>query len=167
MNESALDTYISKLKHSFDEDAFHSLVEAGEEAIDPVLLAITTQCSVSQFKRLVEVLQEIRTEGALAGLRRLCLLEYSEKWEAAAEGLFYNNPTAATRILNELLEQASPSDREAKSRLVVELIAAQGNQGLAFVCCEQDEREYVPKPSGGGEDGTVEMWTDHAEPFQV
>jgi hypothetical protein len=42
----------------------------------------------------------------------------------AAEGLFYNNPKAACRILGELLEQASRSDREAKAKFVSELVAS-------------------------------------------
>lgn len=123
MNESALNDYILRLKDSFDEDAFHSLIEAGEEAVVPVSASITAECSVSQFKRLVEVLQEIRTESALIELRRLCLMDFSEKWVLAAEGLFYNNPKAACRILSELLEQASRSDSEAKSTLVAELLS--------------------------------------------
>ena len=124
MNESALNDYILRLKHAADEDAFHSLMEAGEDAVAPVSAAITAECTVSQFKRLVEVLQEIRTKSALTELRRLCLTNFSEKWVLAAEGLFYNNPNAACRILGELLEQTSAPDREAKSKLVSELRAS-------------------------------------------
>jgi hypothetical protein len=79
VNESALSDYISRLKLSSNENAFHSLIEAGEEAVAPVSAAITDECSANQFKRLVEVLQEIRTKSALTELRQLCLMDFSEK----------------------------------------------------------------------------------------
>ena len=79
MTESILNEYISRVKHSSDGDAFHSLIEAGEEAVTPVIRAINTECSVDQFKRLIEVLQEIRTMSALGELRQLCLMDFSKK----------------------------------------------------------------------------------------
>jgi hypothetical protein len=129
MTESILNEYISRVKRSSDGDAFHSLIEAGEEAVTPVIRAVNTECSVDQFKRLIEVLQEIRTTSALAELRQLCLMNFSKKLELAAEGLFYNNPEAANRILGELIVEASPVDREAKTKVVAELLASLGPQG--------------------------------------
>ena len=131
MTESNLNEYISRVKYSSDGDAFHSLIEAGEEAVTLVIRAINTECSVDQFKRLIEVLQEIRTMSALAELRQLCLMDFSKKWELAADGLFCNNPKAASRILGELIVEASPVDREAKTKVVAELLASLELQDLS------------------------------------
>lgn len=124
MNSAALLEYVSRLKAASDEDAFHCLIEAGDEAVAPVSAAITPECSTNQLKRFVEVLQEIRTNSALNQLRKLCLVDFSEKWIVAAEGLFYNNPNAACRILSEVLQDSAQSDREAKSKVVAELVAS-------------------------------------------
>jgi hypothetical protein len=66
---------------------------------------------------------------ALAELRQLCLMNFSKKWELAADGLFYNNPETASPILGELIVEASPVDREAKTKVVAELLASLGPQG--------------------------------------
>ena len=55
-------------------------------------------------------------------------MDFSKKWELAADGLFCNNPKAASRILGELIVEASPVDREAKTKVVAELLASLGPQ---------------------------------------
>lgn len=111
--------YLGRLLLKPDEDAFHSLIEAGDPSVE-VICTILPACNEEQFKRLIDVLRDVRTDHAREALAELCKQPYSKQWEMAAEGLFYNHPDAALSVLLELLAEASNHERKRKSGLIEE-----------------------------------------------
>lgn len=123
MNPTAVAEYLARLLAKADEDAFHSLIEEGDQSVEAVRAALPASTN-EQAKRLIEVLQEIRTERSRAALAEWCGLPYSERWEMAAEGLFYNDPEAARCVLQHLLEEAIQRRENAKAALIEELLSS-------------------------------------------
>lgn len=122
MSPAAVQEYVAGLLAKADEDAFHSLIEEGNQAVAAVGVVLPT-CSKEQFKRLIEVLQDIRTEHSRATLAMLCKQPYSELWVMAAEGLFYNDPTAARSVLAAIVAEANEREEWKKSALIEDLLS--------------------------------------------
>jgi hypothetical protein len=119
--KDAILEYLTNLTETDDDNAFHSLIEGGEETVAAVNEILTRKCSEAQFKRFVEVLRELRIPSARESLKRLCEQTFSNQWIAAAEGLFYNHPQNAITILNELQHTNSEPDRKSKAPFILEL----------------------------------------------
>ena len=119
MNHDAITEYVVRLLDRSDEYAFHSLIEEGDSVID-VVCRFLSICNNEQFKRLVEVLQEIRTDKSSKVLIELCELPYSERWVIAAEGMFYNNSDLAQSVFEKML--LAGNLERAKSLLIETLL---------------------------------------------
>jgi len=122
MNSEAIAEYVARLLAKPDEDAFHSLIEGGDQTVEAVRSALST-CSNEQFKRQIEVLQDIRTDRSRATLAELCRGPYSEQWVMAAEGLFYNDPDSARPVLLGFLVGGDKHE-QAKSAFIEELLSS-------------------------------------------
>lgn len=121
MDSTAIAEYLSRFLKEQDEDAFHSLIEEGDPSVEAVRAALLT-CTDEQFKLLIEVLQEIRTEFSRTTLADLCMRPYSERWEVAAEGLFYNDTDLARPVFQRILAEERQRGGGQKSALMEELL---------------------------------------------
>lgn len=123
MSPTAVAQYVARLLAKADEDAFHSLIEEGDQSVAAVRAVLPT-CTREQTKRLIEVLQDIRTDHARATLTVLCKQPYSDQWVMAAEGLFYNDPDAARSVLLGILTEPNMREDVRKSELIEELLSS-------------------------------------------
>ena len=126
MSPAVVAEYLARLLTKADEDAFHSLIEEGDQSVEAIRLVLQT-CTEEQCKPLIEVLQEIRTDHSRAILASLCKQPYSKQWVMAAEGLFYNNPTEARAVLVSLLAEADENSEQTKAALIEDLFSSESS----------------------------------------
>jgi hypothetical protein len=120
MNKSAAIEYVTRLMNGSDEHAFHCLIEFPDEAL-AAINEVLQESDTEQFKRLVDVLRELRTAASFQILSGLCECGYSKKWRIAAEGLFYGNPSLATSVLKAHLARASGPGTKEKLSIIEEM----------------------------------------------
>ncbi|NNC90309.1 MAG: hypothetical protein HKN82_17790 [Akkermansiaceae bacterium] len=90
MTKSALEEYASRYLRTGDEDAFHSLIESGDESLE----VLASRLSINTSKEVAEILQEIRTERVTLFLQeQLKAADTESCWRIFAEALAYQaNP---------------------------------------------------------------------------
>jgi hypothetical protein len=86
MTKEELKEYIVRYLSNGDEDAFHSLIEAGESSLDLLADALSSDTT----EGIVEVLKEIRTKRVTTFLQnRLRSVSTESEWKIFAEALTY------------------------------------------------------------------------------
>ena len=86
MTNEVLEGYFERFRRTGDEDAFHCLIEAGDDA----LKVLASKMSRNTRKDVVVILQEIRTKGVTSFLKeQLKLASTESSWRIFAEALAY------------------------------------------------------------------------------
>lgn len=86
MTKDALEEYASRYLRSGDVDAFHSLIESGDESLE----VLASKLSKNTSKEVAEILQEIRTVRVTSFLQEQLKAADSEScWKIFAEALAY------------------------------------------------------------------------------
>jgi hypothetical protein len=93
-----LEDYADRFLNNGDEDAFHSLIEAGESSMD----LLVERLSSETMKDIVDVLKEIRTKRVREFLEdRLRSVIVESEWRIFAEALAYQSDIGEEFFKNE------------------------------------------------------------------
>lgn len=99
MNKEAIHEYITELVETNSEDAFHSLVESGEDCVGPIIEHMENITDYDKWVYLIDVLKEVRTAKVRLYLEEQMRDAKSfEKWRLISEARCYNDEKSAASV---------------------------------------------------------------------
>jgi hypothetical protein len=113
MSDPALTThYIEALRGDDWENAFHRLIELGEDGLDLVGTAFRTELSIDQRRLLLRVLWQTRSDRARRYLEEALNDSKSSIWKEALDGLTALGGLPALDALRDARERANAEKAE-------------------------------------------------------
>jgi hypothetical protein len=99
MTSEVVNEYILELLATDSEDAFHCLVESGEDCVVSVIEHLQNANDFGDRSCLIDVLKEVRTPSVIQYLdEQLRAAKSFEEWKLVAEARCYNDEKSAVLV---------------------------------------------------------------------
>ena len=119
-----------------DENLFFNIIENGDEFIEELSARFERERSQDAKFSIIILAREIRTKESADFLVRACLSQNKRIWEAALEGLAYQQVDDVLSRLRELSSQRLESDQVKKREYIDDLIRS----APEWICRESTRR---------------------------
>jgi hypothetical protein len=113
---------LSEYLKSGDENQFHTIIENGDEFVEELSARFETERSQDAKLSIIILAREIRTKESADFLVRASLSQSKRIWEAALEGLAYQQLDNVLSRLRELSSHGLESDQVKKREYIDDLI---------------------------------------------
>jgi hypothetical protein len=121
--------YIEALRGDEWENAFHRLIELGEDSLDLVATAFRTELSTDQRRLLLRVLWQTRSDRARRYLEEALNDSRSSLWKEALDGLSALGGQPALDALRDARQRANAEKAEWLDEAIEQIAEAMNDAG--------------------------------------